>query len=219
MTRPAITPNQFTILESLKDGPRWARSFQIAKPLVNDLVAKGLLERCRPHLGRDKNMIRLTAAGCAALEIDPESVPTKREAAPLKLAKTVALGEIKVGVSDRVRSICLSFKAAVGAGTNPREIVRDLAAKFDVQRPQIWRTLRQGGVLPEYAPRKDGGKGRPHGGGVPGYTANRRARSMEIAEAKAIPLAPQVCRDPCHRCGVRGDFGCAHSASLARLVV
>lgn len=63
-----ITPNQWTILESLQNGPRWARSFQWVKPLVADLADKGLVERCRPPLGAARNMVRLTEAGRAALD-------------------------------------------------------------------------------------------------------------------------------------------------------
>jgi hypothetical protein len=59
----ALTPNQWTILEALENGPRWARSFRYVKPLLADLIAKGLVERCKPHLGRAKNMVRLTNAG------------------------------------------------------------------------------------------------------------------------------------------------------------
>lgn len=63
----SLTPNQWTILEALEKGPRWSRSFQYVKPLVNDLVTKGLVERCRPPLGRARNMVRLTEAGTALL--------------------------------------------------------------------------------------------------------------------------------------------------------
>jgi hypothetical protein len=67
----SLTPNQWTILEAMKDGPRWARSFQYVKPLLADLITRGMVERCRPPLGRARNMVRLTPTGCAALEIDP----------------------------------------------------------------------------------------------------------------------------------------------------
>lgn len=63
----ALTPNQWTILEALQKGPRWARSFQYVKPLLADLIERDLVERCRPHLGRAKNMVRLTDAGTALL--------------------------------------------------------------------------------------------------------------------------------------------------------
>lgn len=62
-----LTPNQWTILEALADGPRWARSFQYVKPLVADLIDKGFVERCRPPLGAARNKLRLTPAGVAML--------------------------------------------------------------------------------------------------------------------------------------------------------
>lgn len=68
MTRPAITPNQWTILEMLmKKGPCWARSFQYVKPLLADLVDKGFAERCKPPTGNAKNMVRLTETGSALM--------------------------------------------------------------------------------------------------------------------------------------------------------
>jgi hypothetical protein len=41
-----LTPNQWTILESLKDGPRWKRSYQTVKPLLDDLIEQALIEPC-----------------------------------------------------------------------------------------------------------------------------------------------------------------------------
>jgi DNA-binding MarR family transcriptional regulator len=70
----AISPNQWTILESLKDVPRWKRSFQTVKPLLDKLVDQGLIEPCRPHLGRGTNMVRLTTRGGALLGIEVEPV-------------------------------------------------------------------------------------------------------------------------------------------------
>jgi DNA-binding PadR family transcriptional regulator len=71
-----ITPNQWTILESLKDGPRWKRSYQTVKPLLDDLTEQALIEPCPPHLGRARNMVRLTTNGGAlvGLEIAPVSL-------------------------------------------------------------------------------------------------------------------------------------------------
>jgi DNA-binding PadR family transcriptional regulator len=63
----SLTPNQWTILEMLERGPRWARSFQYVKPLLADLIAKGLVERCKPDGGRANNMARLTDAGADLL--------------------------------------------------------------------------------------------------------------------------------------------------------
>jgi predicted ArsR family transcriptional regulator len=70
MSRAAISPNQWTILEALEDGPAWIRSFQPAKRLLDDLIDKGFVERCRPFLGRAKNMVRLTEQGKTLLFAD-----------------------------------------------------------------------------------------------------------------------------------------------------
>jgi DNA-binding MarR family transcriptional regulator len=209
----AITPNQWTILEALKSGPRWLRSFQTVKPLVNDLIDRGLVERCRPHLGRANNMARLTASGCAALEIDPATVPAMRdEPKPNSKAFAPRLGAIRSDASELCRETCEAFAAAIGRGATSGEAVSELAARYDVQRPAIWKRLRDGGLIAPYAPRQNGGKGRPLGGGTPGYTATRRERSKEHHEQlEARPLPPRIDRDPCPRCGVRGDIGCAHS--------
>lgn len=90
------------------------------------------------------------------------------------------------------------------------EPVRVIAERFGVQNPAVYKALRRGGVLPPYQPRKHGGKGRPVGGGVKGYTEQRLKRSADAIarkEAKLPPLPTQqiVDRDPCFFCGARGD--------------
>lgn len=209
-----ITPNQWTILEALKNGPRWRRSFQTVKPLYENLIERGLIEGCRPHLGRARNMLRLTAAGCEALEIDPATVPAERlEPKPNSKTFKPVLGDIKGDAKPAVRATCEAFKLAIRNGATSREAVAELAALYDVQRPAIWKRLRDGGVIAPYAPRQDGGKGRPRGGGEPGYTVRRRERSIAVAQSRRTePVADQfVSRDACPRCGVRADFGCKHS--------
>jgi hypothetical protein len=67
LAKPNITPNQWTILEMLRKRPCWARSFQWVKPLLADLINKGLAERCRPPLGRARNMVKLTESGVALM--------------------------------------------------------------------------------------------------------------------------------------------------------
>jgi DNA-binding MarR family transcriptional regulator len=214
MTMSALTPNQFTILEALKDGPCWMRSFQTVKPLVEDLLARELVERCRPHLGRGRNMIRLTAKGCDLIEIEPAVVPEVKAPEPFTPKPQRELGEIKADAPPETRRMCEEFRRRIRLGEDEKQIVADLAAQHDVQRPAIWKRLRSGGIVAEYAPRREGGKGRPVGGGVPGYTAERRRKSHDHSEARACVLAarqPPVDRDPCPRCGVRGDVGCGHS--------
>lgn len=115
-------------------------------------------------------------------------------------------------VTQRTIEICERYKRSLELGDPQSATVGELAAMFDVQRPAIWKALRNGGVIPPYTPRQDGGKGRPVGGGVPGYTAVRRQRSQDHREQQETkPLPPRIDRDPCPRCGVRGDFGCSHS--------
>lgn len=214
-----LTPNQWTILEALKDGPRWIRTFQTAKPLLDDLIARGFAERCRPHMGRARNMVRLTALGCEGLEIDPASVPAKREEPkPNAKAFVPVLGSISSDASPATRKTCEAFARSIANGCSSREAVAELAALNDVQRPAIWKRLRAGGIIAPYAPSHTGGKGRPRGGGMAGYTENRRERSEAFHDDRRLSLEqPRVDRDPCPRCGVRGDIGCGHSQ--ARLVV
>lgn len=215
-----ITPNQWTILERLEKGPEWIRSFQPAKPLLNKLIDQGLVERCRPHLGRANNMVRLTAAGCAELDIDASDVPAKRERAKPKQKPKAAFGAIKEGITSATRSVCETFVRAIAAGEPQNDVVRELADREGVQRPAIWRRLRTGGVLPEYGRRKANGQGRPAGGGNPGYSARRRQLAIQAAESQRPDLRPEllVDRDPCPRCGARGDFGCGHSQAPLRMV-
>lgn len=210
----ALTPHQWTILEALKDGPQWRRSFQAVKPLYEDLLGRGLVEGCRPHLGRARNMLRLTVAGCEALEIDPSSVPTEREkpATNSKAFKPM-LGALRADAKPVVKDTCEAFISAIGNGQTSREAVSELAERYEVQRPAIWKRLREGGVIAPYGARQANGKGRPRGGGNPGYTVRRRERAIAHAESHRPEPSPDqyVSRDSCPRCGVRADFGCKHS--------
>lgn len=190
-----LTPNQWTILERLEKGPEWIRSFQPAKPLLNNLIDQGLVERCRPHLGRANNMVRLTVAGCDVLGIELSGVPAKREKEKPKQKPNAAFGAIKSGLTHATRSVCETFVRAIAAGEPQNDIVRELANREGVQRPAIFRRLRTGGVLTPYKP------GKPKG--------RRNARFADVQPQLDLPAA--VDRDPCPRCGVRGDFGCAHS--------
>lgn len=125
-----ITPNQWTILESLKDGAVWARSYQPVKPLLKDLIERKLVDRCRPYLGRGHNMVRLSPEGCELLEIDAAAIPAFR---------------------DTPLNACTAKRS------------RDKRSNAGV-----------------------------------GRHSNQEPIRVE-------------CRDPCPRCGVRGDLGCGHS--------
>lgn len=92
--------------------------------------------------------------------------------------------------------------------------VSEIASKFDVQNPAVWKALRRTGTLPPYAPSRDGRGGRPKGGGKPGYTDRRLEKSAaHISRVEAgQPPTPSgyTDRDPCWRCGVRADVACPH---------
>lgn len=93
------------------------------------------------------------------------------------------------------------------------EPVKEIANRFGVQNPAVWKALRRGGVLPPYQPSRDGKGGRPKGGGKPGYSATRLSKSVAYIDGlQAGPPMPStfVDRDPCGFCGVRGDIGCSH---------
>jgi DNA-binding MarR family transcriptional regulator len=216
-----LTPNQWTILEALTEGPRWSRSFQTVKPLYEDLIARGLIERCRPHMGRGANQLRLTPAGCAVLEIEPAGVPARRiDPKPNSKAFKPVLGAILPNASAKTRATCEAFMHAIASGATSREAVADLAARYDVQRPAIWKRLRDGGVISPYASKRDGGQGRPLGGGQAGYTDRRRDKCAALAESRRIEPSPEqfVDRDSCPRCGVRADIGCRHSRAPIGMV-
>lgn len=95
--------------------------------------------------------------------------------------------------------------------------VADIAQKFGVQNPAVWKALRRGGILPQYQKQRAGGPGRPSGGGLAGYTERRLAKSAAAISARENnePQRPLVIvdRTPCPRCGVRRDIGCTHQGS------
>jgi hypothetical protein len=122
-------------------------------------------------------------------------------------------------VTQQTRDICATFRKASEAGEDQSSVVGHLASLYDVQRPAIWKALRRGGVVPPYAPRADGGKGRPQGGGRPGYTAKRRLKSAQHRATRDYESTPRVDRDPCQRCGVRHDVGCNHSRAPLGMVL
>ena len=96
-----------------------------------------------------------------------------------------------MSVTSDIDMVCRLYRHAVAAGEDPSAVVGMLAEMRGVQRPAIWRNLRAGGVLPPY------GVGRARG-------TKPRTRTTPNYED-----APRVHRDPCSRCGVRGDIGCS----------
>ena len=47
------------ILRKLANGPQWARSFHTVKPVVDRLVARGLVRRIAPEGKMQRNMLEL----------------------------------------------------------------------------------------------------------------------------------------------------------------
>lgn len=54
-----MSPVHKAIIARLRKGPALARSFQAAKPAVEQLVQAGLVERFAPPDGGGQNMLRL----------------------------------------------------------------------------------------------------------------------------------------------------------------
>jgi hypothetical protein len=102
-----------------------------------------------------------------------------------------------------VEETCDAYRRMLSAGGDPSEIVSGLAAFHGVNRPAIWKRLRSGGVLPPYR----------SGTGI------RRLRRTNLEIDAERNQQPRVDRDPCPRCGVRRDVGCAHSRAPLGMVL
>lgn len=73
--------------------------------------------------------------------------------------------------------------------------VGEIACRFSVQNPAVWKALRRIGLLPPY-------EKRPNGTGP---------SSVKLRKPKVVTAPPpRVDRDPCTYCGVRADVGCRH---------
>ena len=53
------------ILRKLASGPKWSQSFHNVKPVVNRLVARGLVRRVAPEGKKQRNMLELVEVGDA----------------------------------------------------------------------------------------------------------------------------------------------------------
>lgn len=211
-----LTPNQWTLLESLKDGAVWTRSFQPVKPLLDDLIKRQLVDRCRPMLGRGRNMVRLSPEGCALLELDPARVPQFRD------------GELKLCKPARARN---SNRTA--AARTLLEDIERWCASTDTKETAIGHVLfRHPGFVgllrkrltvseDKEAAARDFLSLHPKGyrGALPtthiGSNAAVRARRMVDVRHIEIPpdvLPTRIERAPCTFCGVRADFGCRHQS-------
>lgn len=56
------------ILRKLAGGPVWARSLHDAKAVVQGLIGRGYVARCKPPGGRGANMLELTDKGLASID-------------------------------------------------------------------------------------------------------------------------------------------------------
>jgi hypothetical protein len=114
----------------------------------------------------------------------------------MKVLPPMPLGEISPDATPVQRRYAEPFLARVRAGEDPGVVVGQLATRFNVRRPAIWRSLRDSGVLPPY---------------------NKRSRPIVCGDPPDKPAPPQpgVSRDPCFMCGTRGDLGCSHRRAVA----
>lgn len=106
--------------------------------------------------------------------------------------------------AEATRRTCDAYREAIARGTNITQAVAWLAGVESVTRPTIWRRLRAGGVLPPY------GQGKP-------LKPHKRRSHRQIEEEQSVKL--RVDRDPCPRCGVRGDVVCGHSKAPLGMVL
>lgn len=77
------------IARDLRDGPAWARSYQDAKRVIDQMVADGEVARVAPEGGRACNMIALTLEGAGQYfpgEAEVYWVLPRKKAVPLTSA-------------------------------------------------------------------------------------------------------------------------------------
>lgn len=59
---PNLTPRQM-IAETLRDGPRWTRSFKDFRQTLNSMISDGEVRLVAPDGGNARNMVELTGRG------------------------------------------------------------------------------------------------------------------------------------------------------------
>jgi hypothetical protein len=101
-------------------------------------------------------------------------------------------------ITQATRDTCDIYRDAIAAGEAQASIIKHLASQYDVQRPAIWKRLRAGGLIPDY-------------GVSDGKPVGRLAGGVMVDREKRPNAPPPVFRDPCQRCGARGDYSCGHS--------
>lgn len=205
-----LTPNQWTILESLKLGAVWTRSFQPVKPLLVDLIERRLVDRCRPILGRGHNMVRLSPEGCALLDISFASVPAFRDAA-LKVCAPIARAP-KSNRTAEAKSLLADVKEwCLKTGTAETAIGHVLFL-----HPGFVGLLRKRLTVTAEKEEEVRAFLTEHPFGWPGTLPVKHANGTRPVKHPAVGRPPlpamraTVDRTPCSYCGTRADFGCKH---------
>lgn len=83
-----------SIRNELKDGPRWARSFQRVKPALDFMIANGEVLRCKPYGGKANNMVCLASKNSEGLS------PLDRFAELLSHDYSLLSIALKMGISQ-----------------------------------------------------------------------------------------------------------------------
>lgn len=208
-----ITPNQWTILESLAHGATSLESLRAVQQLVIDLIERGLAERCEVYLGRGPNMIRLTAAGCALLEIETSSVPAFREQ-PLTICEALRPKPRKHNRTAEAKALLADIEAwctksqtaetAIGHRLFLHPGFVGLLRKRMTVSPEKEQAVRE--FMTEHPFGWRGELPITHANGTRPVKRPSKGRPLPVTSPDIQP----VHRDPCPMCGTRGDIGCRH---------
>lgn len=85
-----------------------------------------------------------------------------------------------------------------------------IAALFGVQRQAVWRAFRTAGYEPPGTIARREAAQRRLDAVYASIGTRRPATSRRESLNEALANAPRVHRDPCQRCGCRGDIECKH---------
>lgn len=86
---------------------------------------------------------------------------------------------------------CVEYRRLIGLGYERTEAVQALAIRDRITSDGILKRLRKGGVLSP-------------------YRASYSLRGLRRIDTPPVDPSRRVERDPCPRCGIRGDIGCKH---------
>jgi hypothetical protein len=104
-----------------------------------------------------------------------------------------------VGASEPTLLTVEAFKRALSTGQAPKEAIITISETMGVSRGAVRSRLRRQGLWGE--PDFDKTSGRYRAG----------IHNADFKADRLIPPNPPVFRDPCQRCGARGDVACGHS--------